>query len=63
MISCSDCPLLHAIKNLLHVASFCRGNGFVESVVICIFTDTDAFPDLVRDSFLKAVDKDVKKGW
>ena len=63
MISCSDCPLLHAIENLLHVASFCRGNGFVESVVICIVTDTDAFPDLVRDSLLKAVDKGVKKGW
>ena len=49
MISCSDCPLLHAIENLLHVASFCRGNGFVESVVICIFTDTDAFPDLASE--------------
>ena len=47
----------------MHVASLCRGNGFVESVVICIFTDTDAFPDLVRDSLLKPVDKDVKKGW
>ena len=63
MISCSDCPLLHAIENLLHVASFCRDNDLVESVVISIFTDTDAFPDLPRDIMLKAVDKDEKKGW
>ena len=63
MISCSDCPLLHAIKNLLLVASFCSDNGLVESVVISIFTDTETFPDLLRDIMLKTVDKNVKKGW